>query len=129
MSSEPQLYNQKIVNAIETLFGAYNAPPQMKVTSNLYKKYGCWGQTTYLRESKTPILIEVDEDLFENNKTEGLTTVVHEMLEWRAIEKGEQFPHQFAEQNQNSILAVSNLTPMDYLLQRHPVLSLIIRGY
>lgn len=123
------LYNQKIVDAIETLYGQYQHKPTMKVAPNLYKTFGCWGQTTYLRETHTPVLIEIDQDLFENNQREGLTTVVHEMLEWRGIERNEQFPHLWAEQNQESILAVAGLTPMDYFLQTHPVLSVILRGY
>ena len=123
------LHNQKIVDAIETLHGQYQRKPTMKVVPNLYKTFGCWGQTTYLRETHTPVLIEIDKDLFENNQREGLTTVVHEMLEWRGIERNEQFPHLWAEQNQDSILAVAGLTPMDYLLHNHPVLSIILRGY
>lgn len=123
------LYNQKIVDAIETLYGQYSRRPEMKVTPNLYKTFGCWGQTTYLRETHTPVLIEIDQDLFQNNQREGLTTVVHEMLEWRGIERAEQFPHSWAEQNQDSILAVAALKPMDYLLQNHPFLSILLRGY
>lgn len=128
MSTE-QLYNQKAIDAIETLFGPYQQKPQMKLTPNLYKKYGAWGQTTYIRESRLPILIEIDEDLFDKSPLEGMTTVVHEMLEWRGIERGESFPHQFAETHQTAILPVAMLTPLDYILQRHPLLSVIIRGY
>jgi hypothetical protein len=123
------LYSQKMVDAIETLYGKYNKRPEMKIVPNLYKKYGCWGQTTYLRDIHEPVLIEIDQDVFQNNPKEGLTTVVHEMLEWRGIERGEQFPHQFAEQSQDSILSVAALTPMDYILQQRPLLSLILRGY
>lgn len=127
--SEPELYNQKLVGEIETRFGSFTKAPQLKLTENLYNKYGCWGQTTYLRETHTPMLIEVDKDLFENNPAEGLTTVVHEMLEWRGIERNEPFPHLFAEKNQQALLSVASLTPLDYVLSKRPILSLIIRGY
>lgn len=123
------LYSQKIVDAIETLYGKYTNKPILKVVPDLYKKYGCWGQTTYLRQANQPVMIEIDQDLLQNNPTEGLTTVVHEMLEWRGIERAEEFPHWFAEKSQDSILAVAALTPMDYFLQKHPVLSRIFRGY
>jgi len=123
------LYSQKIVDAIETLYGKYKKRPEMKVVTDLYKTYGCWGQTTYLRDAHEPVLIEIDQNIFENNTKEGLTTVVHEMLEWRGIERGEQYPHWFAEQAQDSILSVAALTPIDYFLQKRPLLSLIFRGY
>jgi len=127
--SEPQLYNQKIKGEIEKRFGSYEVPPTMQLTDNLYNKYGCWGQTTYLRETHTPIIIEVDKDLFDTSPTEGLTTVVHEMLEWRGIERKEPFPHLWAEQNQGAILNVASLTPLDYWLSQRPLLSLLVRGY
>jgi hypothetical protein len=127
--SESELYNEKVVNAIEGMFGDYERPPKLKTTKNLYKTYGAWGQTTYIKESKLPILIEVDEDLLVENPREGVATIVHEMLEWRGIERGEEFPHFFAESNQDEIIPVAMLTPLDYFLHSHPILSLIIRGY
>jgi len=109
-----------LVESIEAQFGSYKNRPQVTLIPDLYKKTGAWGITTYTE--RTPLGIEVDENLFIYNPALGQSVTVHELLEWKAVEKGELYPHWFAEQNTPKILKMANIRPLDVLLEKRPVL-------
>lgn len=128
----PQYY-QPIIEAIENRFGKYQYTPRVVLIPDLYKTYGALGQTTFLRtRDGTPVLIEIDADIWHNRPALGLETLVHELLEWRFIERGEEHPHFLSETYTPEILAdvsgVATVSIFDIFLQRHPIIRRILLG-
>jgi hypothetical protein len=123
--SEYEAYSQ----AVENRFGPYRYKPRVVIKPNLYKMYGSLGQTQFLKtEDGTPVLIEVDEDVWKKPHL-GIETLVHELLEWKFIESGEQFPHYLSETYTPEILGKATRTALDVFLQEHSILRRILRGY
>lgn len=99
-------YYKPIIQAIESHFGRYEYTPRVIIQPGLYKTYGALGETEFIRtEDGTPVLIRIDADIWHGRPQLGLETLVHELLEWRAVERGEEYPHFFAEQNTPLILS------------------------
>lgn len=106
------------IQSIESQFGAFKTPPRVTLVPDLYKKSGAWGITTYT--GNTPLSIEVDENLFIYNPALARSVTVHELLEWKAVERAEPYPHWFSEKNTSEILKMSNIRPMDVMLENWP---------
>lgn len=128
----PQYY-KPIIEAIEAKFGEYKYTPRVVLTPNLYKSYGALGETTFLKtRDGTPVLIEIDADVWHNRPKLGLETLVHELLEWKFIEMGEEYPHFLSETYTPEILAeisgVATVSALDIFLQRHPIIRRILLG-
>ena len=107
-----------LIKTVESKFGAYKTQPNVTLIPDLYKKTGAWGITSYT--GNTPLFIEIDENLFIYNPNLGHSVTVHELLEWRAVERGEVYPHWFSEQNTPEILKMANIRPVDVLLESWP---------
>lgn len=116
MSSPDML--DAFIQTIESQLGPYKTRPKVTLAPNLYKKSGAWGITTYT--GNTPLSIEVDENLFIYNPTLAQSVTVHELLEWKAVERDEIYPHWFSETHTADILKMSNIRPADLLLERWP---------
>jgi len=121
-------YDSRLISEIEYRFGPYRSQPKIVLTPDLYKRLGAWGQTSFIRDGY-PVIIEIDRDIYLNNPALGKEVLVHELLEWRMIERGEKYPHYLAEKYTHEILARANITPLDLFLQRRPLLRLLLRGY
>lgn len=126
-------YYKTIVNAIEERFGKYFYTPRIILKPDLYKTSGALGQTLFLRsDGAEPVLIEIDSDIWHNRPQMGLETLIHELLEWRFIERGEKYPHFMSETHTPEILAAilqpAQLTLIDLFLQRHPMLRWAVLG-
>jgi hypothetical protein len=126
-------YYQPIIEAIEAHFGKYQYAPRVVLTPGLYKSYGALGETHFIRRGDgQPVLTQIDADIWHNRSYLGLETLVHELLEWRFIERGEQYPHFLSEQNTpiilSEVLETSQQTLVDAFLQRHALIRRIILG-
>ena len=121
---------QAFIKAIEERFGPYKYKPRVVITPNLYKKYGALGQTTFTKTADgTPVLIEIDADIWYNKPRLGRETLVHELLEWKFIEQGEEYPHHMSERYTPEIFGVASRTWLDVFLEEHPLIRRIVRGY
>lgn len=109
---------EAFVQSIESQFGPYKTRPNATLVPDLYKKSGAWGITTYT--GTTPLRIEVDENLFIYNPALAQKVTVHELLEWKAVERGETYPHWFSEKNTPEILKMANIRPLDVILENWP---------
>lgn len=128
----PNYYNS-IIEAIEKRFGKYFYTPRIVLKPDLYNTSGALGQTLFLRsDGSEPVVIEIDSDIWHNRPQLGIETLVHELLEWKMIEKGEKYPHMLAERFTPVVLAEvlkpAQLTLVDLFLQRHPVIRRVILG-
>lgn len=125
----PDQYDQRIITEIERRWGPYTYTPRIKLTPNLYKRLGAYGQTTFIStEDGRPVLIEIDKDIYLNNPALGIEVLTHELLEWCAVERGEEFPHYFAEKHTPEVLKVAMATPLSVFLERRPLLRFLLRG-
>jgi hypothetical protein len=125
---EPKEY-EAYIKAIEKRFGPYRYRPRVVVKPNLYKMYGSLGQTQFLKTTDgTPVLIEIDEDIWKRPYL-GIETLVHELLEWKFIEAGEEFPHYLSETYTPEILGKATRTFIDFFFQQHPVFRRFLMGY
>lgn len=117
------------IKAVEQRFGPYHYKPRVVVKPNLYKMYGSLGQTQFLKtEDGTPVLIEIDKDVWKKPHL-GTETLVHELLEWKFIEAGEEFPHYLSETYTPEILGKATRTFIDIFFQQYPILRRILKGY
>jgi len=116
--SSPGFELDAFIRSIESQFGTYRQRPRVTLVPDLYKKNGAWGITTFT--GRTPLSIEIDENLFVYNPTLARSVAVHELLEWKAVERGEQFPHWFSESHTPDILQRSDIRPADVLLENFP---------
>jgi hypothetical protein len=131
-------YYQPIIKVIESHFGKYEYTPRVVITPGLYKMYGALGETQFIKTTDgQPVLIQIDADIWHNRPQLGLETLVHELLEWKAIEMGQQYPHAFAEQytpmilseiSTTSQLMTQPITFLDSVLFRFPFLRRIFFG-
>lgn len=134
-------YYQPIIQSIESHFGKYEYTPRVIIQPGLYKTYGALGETEFVRTADgTPVLIRIDADVWHSRPQQGLETLIHELLEWRAVERGEEYPHFFAEQNTPLILSEVTqkirsqatfgqpITLFDLILARFPLLRQIVKG-
>jgi len=118
-----------IIETIENRFGRYRYKPRVAIKPDLYKKYGALGQTTFVKTADgTPVLIEIDADVWQKPHL-GLETLTHELLEWHAIEQGEEFSHFWAEQHTQEIFGQAARTIIDVFFANHPFLRRLVRGY
>ena len=131
MSQEIQQTTEtKIIAEIERRLGPYQTKPKVTVVPDLYKKTGALGTTTYLDvPNGVPKIIEIDENLFIYNEPAAYRVLTHELLEWRFIERGEQYHHYMAEKYSQDILTTVDITPIQILLWNRPILRRALLGY
>jgi hypothetical protein len=131
-------YYQPIIEAIEAHFGKYEYTPRVVITPGLYKRYGALGETQFIKTADgQPVLIQIDADIWHNRPQLGMETLVHELLEWKAIEMGQPYPHAFAEQYTPIILSEVTATAklmgqpvtiLNSLFLRFPIIRRILFG-
>jgi hypothetical protein len=131
-------YYQPIIKAIESHFGKYEYTPRVVITPGLYKMYGALGETQFIKTADgQPVLIQIDADIWHNRPQLGLETLVHELLEWKAVEMNQPYPHAFAEQYTPMILSEVTATTqlmaqpisiLDTAFLRFPILRRILFG-
>jgi len=131
-------YYEPVIKAIESHFGKYKHVPRVVIVPDLYKMYGALGETQFVKRTDgQPVIINIDADVWHNKPQLGIETLVHELLEWRFIEKGEKYTHSLSEQYtpmilsevlQTSALQRQTISLLDTLLIRFPLLRRILLG-
>lgn len=88
--------NDPITDVIKRKFGQYDTPPGILLVRKLTEKCGCWGQVHRFGDGR-PTLIFLDERA-------PLSSLVHELLEWRFLEGDEEYSHLKAMRNESRIM-------------------------
>ena len=114
-------YYQPIIEAIERKFGKYHYTPRVVLKPALYKSLGALGQTTFVKTADgTPILIEIDAEVWHNRPQMGWETLIHE------------YPHLMSEtytpQIMAEVMSATAVSALDIFLQRHPLLRRLLLG-